>query len=173
MLGQFLLCHVILVMDHLKHTSKIVYLTPNNRNIDAEFLYQTALEKIYYINQQIKNEIKKEKVKVKEKRYHSGHKLGFSERYGKEEREFVQKVLKAKEYIASGDIFQIVLSKQFTCDLKKPSFYLYRRLRQINPSPYMFYMNFGNLKLVGASPEMLVKVSGDTDVYKRQGCTYA
>ena len=106
--------------------------------------------------------IKKEKVKVKEKRYHSGHKLGFSERYGKEEREFVQKVLKAKEYIASGDIFQIVLSKQFTCDLKKPSFYLYRRLRQINPSPYMFYMNFGNLKLVGASPEMLVKVSGDT-----------
>lgn len=161
-LGQFLLCHVILVMDHLKHTSKIVYLTPNNRNIDTEFLYQTALEKIYYINQQIKNEIKKEKVKVKEKRYHSGHKLGFSERYGKEEREFVQKVLKAKEYIASGDIFQIVLSKQFTCDLKKPSFYLYRRLRQINPSSYMFYMNFGNLKLVGASPEMLVKVSGDT-----------
>lgn len=159
-LGQFLLCRVILVMDHLKHTSKLVYLTPNDRNIDAELLYQTALEKIYDINQKIKNEIKKEN--VEEKRYQPVHKLSFSERYEKDEKEFVQKVLKAKEYIAAGDIFQIVLSKQFTCDLRKPPFNLYRRLRQINPSPYMFYMNFGDLKLVGASPEMLVKVSGDT-----------
>lgn len=51
-------------------------------------------------------------------------------------------------------------SRQFRAKITKPSFHFYRRLRQVNPSPYMFYINFGSVKLVGASPEMLVKVAG-------------
>ena len=67
-------------------------------------------------------------------------------------------VLKAKEYIAAGDIFQVVLSHAFRRPLAEKPFSLYRRLRRINPSPYMFYINFGDRQLVGASPEMLVKL---------------
>ena len=72
--------------------------------------------------------------------------------------QYIDNVLKAKEYIASGDIFQVVLSHPFRQPLKEPPFSLYRRLRRINPSPYMFYINFGQRQLVGASPEMLVKL---------------
>ena len=61
----------------------------------------------------------------------------------------------------AGDIFQIVPSRQFREKITQPPFYFYRRLRQVNPSPYMFYLNFGSTKFVGASPEMLVKVMGD------------
>ncbi len=74
---------------------------------------------------------------------------------------FIAIVEKAKEHILAGDIFQVVLSQQFRSKLKKHPFSLYRRLRQVNPSPYMFYINFGQRKLVGASPEMLVKLSGN------------
>ena len=157
-LGEFLLCRVLIVMDHLKHTSTLVYLTPIEQAVSSETLYQSALEKMYSINQQIKNTIQKQD---------QGCALGrknfdLATQFGAGEAEFVQRVETAKEYIAAGDLFQIVLSEQFKCTIQKPPFYLYRRLRQINPSPYMFYMNFGKLKLVGASPEMLVKVSGDT-----------
>lgn len=76
-------------------------------------------------------------------------------------KDFLQAIHKAKEHIFAGDIFQVVPSRQFREKITKPCFHFYRRLRQVNPSPYMFYFNFGPVKLVGASPEMLVKVAGD------------
>ncbi|MBO5515542.1 MAG: anthranilate synthase component I family protein, partial [Schwartzia sp.] len=63
-----------------------------------------------------------------------------------------------KEHIFAGDIFQAVPSFRFEEKITRPPFLFYRRLRQVNPSPYMFYMNFGTTKLVGASPERLVKI---------------
>jgi anthranilate synthase component 1 len=65
-------------------------------------------------------------------------------------------VLKAKEYIAAGDIIQVVLSHRMSAHVKADPFDVYRALRAINPSPYMFYLSFGDLKLIGASPEILV-----------------
>jgi anthranilate synthase component 1 len=75
--------------------------------------------------------------------------------------DFEESVRVAKEYIRAGDIFQVVLSQRFSTEIKAPPFDIYRALRSVNPSPYMFYLNFGSLKLVGASPEMLVRVEGD------------
>ena len=65
-------------------------------------------------------------------------------------------VLKAKEYIAAGDIIQVVVGHRMSTKLNTDAFSLYRALRAINPSPYMFYLSFADLKIVGASPEVLV-----------------
>ncbi|WP_420555642.1 anthranilate synthase component I [Roseovarius sp.] len=67
-------------------------------------------------------------------------------------------VEKAKEYIRAGDIFQVVPSQRWTQDFPQPPFALYRSLRRTNPSPFMFYFNFGGFQVVGASPEILVRV---------------
>lgn len=69
---------------------------------------------------------------------------------------------KAKEYIKSGDIFQVVLSQRFESDFELPPFALYRSLRHLNPSPFLFYLNFGDYALVGSSPEILVRLRDDT-----------
>ena len=68
---------------------------------------------------------------------------------------------KAKEYIKAGDIFQVVPAQRWTQDFPLPSFALYRALRRTNPSPFMFYFNFGGFQVVGASPEILVRVFGN------------
>lgn len=71
-------------------------------------------------------------------------------------------VSKAQEYIKSGDIFQVVLSQRFTADFKLPPIALYRALRHLNPSPFLFYLNFGGYALVGSSPEILVRLRDNT-----------
>ncbi len=70
-------------------------------------------------------------------------------------------VRRAKEYIRAGDIFQVVLSQRFERRARASPFSIYRALRRINPSPYMYYLDFGEVALAGASPEMLVRVEGD------------
>ena len=72
----------------------------------------------------------------------------------------------AKEHIFNGDIFQVVLSQRFKAKFNLPPFELYRSLRSLNPSPFLFYLNFhdneyGNFSLVGSSPEILVKLEGN------------
>ena len=76
------------------------------------------------------------------------------------ENEFAERVLACKEYIAAGDIYQIVISVLFKGRTKVPPFEVYRALRLLNPSPYMFFLEFGDLKVVGSSPEALVKLQG-------------
>lgn len=72
--------------------------------------------------------------------------------------DFEVAVEKAKEYIREGDIFQVVLSQRFSSSYEGDPFNLYRALRQVNPSPYLFYLDFGDFRLVGSSPEVLVRV---------------
>ena len=77
--------------------------------------------------------------------------------------EFKRAVERAKEYIRAGDVFQVVLSQRFESDFKAEPLEFYRCLRFVNPSPYMFCLNFGDdLSLVGSSPEMHVRLTGDT-----------
>jgi anthranilate synthase component 1 len=76
--------------------------------------------------------------------------------------EFKDVVLRAKEYIAAGDIFQVVLSQRFEAPFALPPFALYRALRRVNPSPYLFFLDFGAFAIAGSSPEILVKTSGGT-----------
>jgi anthranilate synthase component 1 len=66
----------------------------------------------------------------------------------------------AREYIRAGDIFQVVLSQRFSAPFTLPPFALYRALRQLNPSPFLFYLNFGSFQLIGSSPEILVRLQG-------------
>ncbi len=79
--------------------------------------------------------------------------------YSKEK--FCEMVNKAKDYITSGDIFQVVLSQRLKIKNDINPFEVYRRLRRNNPSPYMFYIDFEGFELAGASPESLVKVKGN------------
>jgi anthranilate synthase component 1 len=67
-------------------------------------------------------------------------------------------VEKAKDYIRAGDIFQVVPSQRWTQDFRLPPFALYRSLRRTNPSPFMFFFNFGGFQVIGASPEILVRL---------------
>jgi len=71
--------------------------------------------------------------------------------------EFEGAVLKAQEYIRAGDILQVVLSQRFTTEISAPPIDIYRALRTINPSPYMFYLKFDDLHLIGSSPEIMVQ----------------
>ena len=76
-----------------------------------------------------------------------------------DERKFHSMVEKAKSYIFEGDIFQVVLSQRFEVPFDGDSFTLYRALRMVNPSPYLFYLDFDDFALVGSSPEVLVRVT--------------
>ena len=70
-------------------------------------------------------------------------------------------VTRAKEYVRAGDVFQVVPSQRFSTPFARSPFALYRSLRRINPSPYLFYMNFGGFSIVGSSPEILVRLQDD------------
>jgi anthranilate synthase component 1 len=73
--------------------------------------------------------------------------------------EFKRMVMRAKDYIAAGDIFQVVLSQRFEAPFALPPFSLYRALRRVNPSPYLYFLDFGSFAIAGSSPEILVKTS--------------
>ncbi len=75
--------------------------------------------------------------------------------------EYKAMVRKAKDYITAGDAFQIVLAQRFEAPFSLPPFALYRALRRTNPSPYLYFLDFGGFAVAGSSPEILVKVSGD------------
>jgi anthranilate synthase component 1 len=73
-------------------------------------------------------------------------------------REYMDMVLKAKDYIKAGDIFQVVLSQRFETNFELPPFSLYRSLRRVNPSPFLYYLDFDQFAVIGSSPEILVRV---------------
>ncbi|TVR28314.1 MAG: anthranilate synthase component I [Balneolaceae bacterium] len=78
-----------------------------------------------------------------------------------EEDRFHEMVKRSKEYIYEGDIFQVVVSQRFEVPFEGDKFTLYRALRMVNPSPYLFFLDFDNFALVGSSPEVLVRVTGE------------
>ena len=76
--------------------------------------------------------------------------------------EFKAMVLRAKEYILAGDIFQVVLSQRFEAPFTLAPFALYRALRRVNPAPFLYFLDFGSHAIAGSSPEILVRVRGGT-----------
>ena len=76
--------------------------------------------------------------------------------------EFRAMVTRAKEYIAAGDVFQVVLAQRFEAPFTLPPFALYRALRRVNPAPFLFYLDYAGFAVVGSSPEILVRTRGDT-----------
>ena len=154
LLGQFMICRVMIVLDALKNSARLIYLADvKEKNLPE--LYKEISARMNEFAEKISEPLK---LSAPEKISHAP--INFMERYGSAPPEVLNAIERAKEYIFAGDIFQVVPSKQFRAKISKPAFLFYRRLRQVNPSPYMFYLNFGSVKLVGASPEMLVKVAG-------------
>ena len=80
--------------------------------------------------------------------------------------EYLAAVRKAQQYIRAGDIFQVVISQRFSAKTKAAPFDVYRELRALNPSPYLFYLQLNDVHVVGSSPEMLVKVQGKEVFYR-------
>ena len=147
---QFMLTDEIIAFDHIRQ--KIVIIVNIHAEGDIGAQYKKAAQRLL----EIKSEISAESARLKadDKRETVTEKIVSN--VTKEE--FCENVLKAKEYIKNGDIFQVVLSQRFTVKTNVSPFNVYRALRLINPSPYMYYLDFGGYQIVGASPEMLVRV---------------
>ena len=81
-------------------------------------------------------------------------------------KEYLGAVRRAKQYIRAGDVFQVVISQRFSAKTQSSPFDVYRELRAVNPSPYLFYLHLNDVHVVGSSPEMLVKVQGRDVLYR-------
>ncbi|WP_041720388.1 anthranilate synthase component I [Alkaliphilus metalliredigens] len=149
---HLLLTKEVIVYDHLKH--KIIILVNIVLEGDNSKSYEAGVKRLKEIKKQIFQTPIPEEVFSK----NAKEKIKYSSNETKES--FMGKVLRAKEYIQNGDIFQVVLSQRLQVEVKTSPFQIYRNLRSISPSPYMFYINFEEYQVVGASPELLVKVKG-------------
>lgn len=146
----FLYPGTLIAFDHLKHeVTLLVFTFPND---DAEKAFEQG-----------KAELQKLKARLMERATSNEADEVVKGTYNlpKSDEGFLEAVNKAKEHISAGDIFQIVLSKEFRFPYQSDAFSAYRRLRAANPSPYLFYFKFKELCLFGSSPEMLVKKAGD------------
>ena len=138
----------VIAFDHFKQKIILIF------NIDTstgniEEAYTQGREKLQELAEFINKPTKRRTVQFEEN-------LSFESNTSKEA--FMEKVEVAKEYIRNGDIFQVVISQVFKAKLESNLFDIYRVLRTLNPSPYMYLMQFDDLQLAGASPETLVKV---------------
>ncbi|MDR3588290.1 MAG: chorismate-binding protein [Negativicutes bacterium] len=153
-LGEFMFCRTVVAMDHLTHSAKLIVLAEVADAARAGEEYDRAAARIAGLIGELSQPV--ELPQAGQASLSAG---GLAEARDEAVRQrYMADVAKAKEYIAAGEIFQVVLSHPFRCELAEEPFSLYRRLRRVNPSPYMFYINFGPRQLVGASPEMLVKL---------------
>ena len=152
--GFFIRPKIMIIFDSIEDKMTIVtpvYLSNHKNKKDYKKIYQKAcndIKKIVNILQKpienkelIRN--KKEKIKIKSN-------------FSKDEYKNIIK--KAKKYIVEGDIFQVVPSQRFQTPFDKNPFSLYRSLRRLNPSPFLYYLNFKNFAVIGSSPEILVRV---------------
>lgn len=151
----FMLTNNILVFDHIYHTIKIisnVLLPAKKISLSAKKkAYTHALRQIESIHAKLKKPLLQ-----KERELHNPKKnLQVTSNFTKSG--FQNIVSQAKRYIKNGDIIQVVLSQRFKVSNNKPAFDIYRDLRSLNPSPYMFFLNLGDVVLIGSSPEMLVR----------------
>ena len=175
----FILADQVLIFDHLEQKIKIVVnadLTVNSqqstvpatkiggfasgetsqkkREKRLEEIYEQATKRIEEIIQEINKPLKEEPLPPSPDLKREDWKSNFSQEG------FKAAVGKAKEHIRQGDIIQAVLSQRWETELDCPPLNIYRALRCINPSPYMFYLNFKEIKLIGSSPEILVRCQG-------------
>jgi anthranilate synthase component 1 len=151
--SYFVITDTILVFDNIRQKIKVVsnaHVEPGTQLKDA---YGDATAKIEAI-------IKKLKAPLNPTNYLPPvNKVSFSSNVTRQA--FEESVLKAKEYVKAGDIIQVVLSQRFSAELTVDPFNIYRALRTLNPSPYMFFLRLDDTLVVGASPEVMVRKEGE------------
>jgi anthranilate synthase component I len=140
----------LVIFDHLKKQIEILNFVSIDKKNKLSKTYAGGVENISKLYDQM--------IKVK-----ALPKLNFVKKNVKmksnfKKFDFIKALKKAKKYIKEGDIIQTVISQRFESNFSKDPFLAYRYLRILNPSPYMFYLNFGKMKLAGSSPEMLLRV---------------
>jgi anthranilate synthase component 1 len=147
----FMLFDTVLAFDHVQHRILIIANARITADDDLESLYQFACAKIQFLERELERNLS-----VNHSR--DGHALSVRSNYTRER--FEEHVRDAKEHIAAGDIYQVVLSQRFETEVASDPFTVYRALRHVNPSPYMYFLRMGHVSVVGSSPEMLVRVEG-------------
>ena len=147
----FMLCDTVLAFDHVKHRILIVANARITPDEDLESLYQFACAKIQFLERELERSLSQPARETRPA-------PEFSANQTREEYEGGVRTI--KEHIAAGDIYQAVLSQRFETRVSADPFTIYRALRHVNPSPYMYFMRMNGLAIVGSSPEMLVRVEG-------------
>ncbi len=143
----------LLVFDHLKQDLKLLQVIPGPSITDEE---ATALAREKF--SEIEEALYSGSINVRPKM--PG--IRGVQEISPGDDEFTDAVLKAKDYLHKGDIMQVVLSRRVRIDLEGDPFDIYRRLRRINPSPYLFFMRIADVTLIGSSPEEMVRLQGET-----------
>ena len=140
----------ILAFDNLRHTALLIAHADLRDGADPQVAYAAAAERLHNME-----------AVLAQPPPPAGLKRGGSAgevRSNMSRRDYVEKVERCLEYIRAGDIFQIVFSQRFEMEVKADPFDIYRVLRTVNPSPYMFHIGLGDTQILGASPEILVRV---------------
>lgn len=150
----FLLADTLVVFDHARH--RLLILANTHVNGDMEAAYVEAIQRIERISERLLRPLPA----IPRRRWRSDNKnLADTLTSNMPQSRYEEMVRQAKEYIAAGDIFQVVLSQRFSRQTSAHPFAIYRALRMLNPSPYMFYFDFGpDMQVIGASPEMHVRL---------------
>jgi len=147
----FMLFDTVLAFDHVRHRILIIANARITGDEDLESLYQFACAKIEFVEGELERTLSKPP---------AGDSAPLDVTSNVTREAFEQMVRTAKEYIAAGDIYQVVLSQRFEATIAADPFTVYRALRHVNPSPYMYFLRVGDRSIVGSSPEMLVRVEG-------------
>jgi anthranilate synthase component 1 len=147
----FMLFDTVLAFDHVQHRILLIANARISGDEDLRSLYQFACAKIEFLERELERALSL-------KRPNGGEAVALTSNMAQEAYESI--VRKAKEHIAAGDIYQVVLSQRFEAEVGADAFTVYRALRHVNPSPYMFFIRMGDRSIVGSSPEMLVRVEG-------------
>jgi anthranilate synthase component 1 len=142
----------MLVFDHVTHKIKVLSYVKLNGSLDQE--YQKAVAKIDDLIARLQQPYTGNKIARGKVNPESVSKLTSNTT----RKAFEANVQKIKEYITDGEAIQVVYSQRLSRPTSLPPFEIYRALRTINPSPYMFYLDYGDFQIVGASPEVLVRV---------------
>jgi anthranilate synthase component 1 len=156
----FLLADTLVIFDHARHQLMILANAFLNKDgeVDLEMAYLDAIQRIERVSEKLLRPLPAIPAR---RSYRNGNSHGpGSLSINKSQSTFEEMVIQAKEYIAAGDIFQAVLSQRLSRKTDAHPFAIYRALRMLNPSPYMFYFDFGQLgfQVIGASPEMHVRL---------------
>ena len=145
----FSLPEALVVFDNVKNTITVITFVLTGKG-ELENEYRRGREKLRRIEKALKEG--RVQVETPPVRSSSEWRVNFSDR------EFMKAVERAKEYIRAGDIIQVVLSRRFEKPFYAEPLTLYRAIRHVNPSPYMYYLDYEDFQIVGASPEVLVRV---------------
>jgi len=156
--GTFLLADSLLVFDHVQRRVKVVaHVLPDTTGGDVAAAYARAEAKIAALIARLRAPLTPPALANAHPEYFDA-----APRHNTTQAEYEAKVRRAQEYIAAGDIFQVVLSQRVDRPTAADPFTIYRALRAVNPSPYMYFLQFGDFQIVGASPELLVRLEDGT-----------